>query len=100
MALFGETAQRLAQALHKGDRVYVEGTIKLNSWTGKDGVERTGLSVAAQKAEKLGAIGRNRPPKAKDEEVALPDDLQADDMPPQPRRRPRHARRDEWQAPL
>ena len=63
VAVFGETAERLCQALHKGDRVYVEGTLRLSEWTGRDGEKRTGLSVAAWKAEKLGAIGRNKPPK-------------------------------------
>ena len=63
MAVFGETAERLCQALHKGDRVYVEGTLRLSEWTGRDGEKRTGLSVAAWKAEKLGVIGRNKPPK-------------------------------------
>jgi single-strand DNA-binding protein len=63
VAVFGEAAQRLCQALHKGDRLYVEGTLRLSEWTGRDGEKRTGLSVAASKAEKLGAIGRNKPPK-------------------------------------
>jgi hypothetical protein len=31
--------------------------LKLDSWTGKDGRERTGLSVAANRVEVLGRIG-------------------------------------------
>ena len=65
VAVFGEAAQRLCEALHKGDKVYAEGTLKLTEWTGKSGEKRAGLSVAAWKLEKLGAIGRNKPAKAK-----------------------------------
>ena len=54
LALLGEAAQRLCKALHKGDKVYVEGTLRLSEWTGKSGEKRAGLSVAAWKAEKLG----------------------------------------------
>jgi single-stranded DNA-binding protein len=61
--LAGDRAEALADSLHKGDRVYIEGSIKLNTWQ-KDGETRAGLSVAAWKAEKLGQIGRNKPAKA------------------------------------
>jgi single-stranded DNA-binding protein len=54
------TAQKLSSSLQKGDRVYVEGTLKLERWT-KDGAERSRLSVAAWKCERIGSIGRNKP---------------------------------------
>lgn len=60
VATFGEIAERLCASLHKGDKVYVEGTLRLTEWTGRDGEKRTGLAVAAWKADKLGAIGRSR----------------------------------------
>jgi single-strand DNA-binding protein len=59
IAVFGPAAEAAA-ALKKGDRIYVEGNIKLDSWTGNDGVERTGLSVAAFKCERTHLIGKNR----------------------------------------
>ena len=59
-AVFGKAAEAAAQ-LVKGDRIYVEGTIKLDTWTGNDGLERHGLSVAAFKCERTHNIGRNRP---------------------------------------
>jgi single-strand DNA-binding protein len=62
VAVFGDLAKRVSNTLHKGDRVYVEGTLKLERWT-KDGAERCRLSVAAWKCERLGGIGRNRPRK-------------------------------------
>jgi single-strand DNA-binding protein len=60
VAAFGKAAETAAE-LHKGDRVYVEGTIKLNTWTGNDGTERHGLSVASFKIDRTHNIGRNRP---------------------------------------
>ena len=65
VACFGERAAQLAGMIRKGDRIYVEGSVKLNTWVGKEGEQRSGLSVAVWKAEKLGQIGRNRPPTSK-----------------------------------
>jgi single-stranded DNA-binding protein len=48
-----------------GNKVYVEGTLRLSEWTGRNGEKRTGLSVAAWKTEKLGGIGRNKPAKSR-----------------------------------
>jgi hypothetical protein len=42
-----------------------EGTLRLKEWTDREGKQRTGLDVAAWKVERLGEIGRNKPPKAK-----------------------------------
>ena len=58
IAVFGDKANTIA--LVKGDRAYIEGKLKLETWTGKDGVERQGLNVAAWKVERLGEIGRNK----------------------------------------
>jgi single-stranded DNA-binding protein len=57
VAVFGALATRLYPELKKGTEVYCEGRLKLDSWTGKDGRERTGLSVAAAKVLVLGRIG-------------------------------------------
>jgi len=58
LVVFGDKATSLSLA--NGDKVYVEGSLKIESWTAKDGKERSGLKVAAWKIEKLGAIGRNK----------------------------------------
>jgi single-stranded DNA-binding protein len=55
--VFGQLATRLYPDLKKGTEVYVEGKLRLESWTGKDGRERTGLSVTASRVEVLGSIG-------------------------------------------
>jgi len=62
VAVFSARAEDLAGTLHKGDRAYVEGALTLRTWE-KNGETRAGLNVAASKCEKLGAIGRNKPPK-------------------------------------
>jgi single-stranded DNA-binding protein len=60
VAVFGDAAEAAA-ILKKADRVYCEGTIRLDTWRGSDGAERHGLSVAAFKCEQTHKIGRNRP---------------------------------------
>jgi single-stranded DNA-binding protein len=70
LAVFGKAAEHAA-GLRKGDRVYAEGVIKLNTWRGKDGVERNELSVAAFKCEQTHQIGRNKRKRA---ETAAADD--------------------------
>ena len=57
VAVFGALATRLYPELKKGTEVYCEGRLKLDSWTGRDGRERSGLRVAAAKVEVLGRIG-------------------------------------------
>ena len=60
VSAFGKAAETAA-TLKKGDKVYVEGSIKLDTWKGGDGIERHSLSVAAFKCEPTHQIGRNRP---------------------------------------
>jgi single-stranded DNA-binding protein len=70
VAVFGKAAETAAE-LKKGDRCYVEGTIKIDSWRGSDGADKHGLSVASFKIEKTHQIGRNRPPKRDKPEPAV-----------------------------
>jgi single-stranded DNA-binding protein len=76
VAVFGKAAEAAA-TLKKGDRVYCEGSIKLDVWRGQDGVERHGLSVASFKIDRTHLIGRDRParngdakPRAQDKSAA------------------------------
>ena len=50
VSVFGKAADTAA-TLQKGDRCYIEGTIKLDTWRGNDGLERHTLAVAAFKCE-------------------------------------------------
>ena len=59
VSVFCSTAEAVA-SLAKGASVYVEGRLKLDTWTGKDGNERSGLSVAASVAQPMGQIGRKK----------------------------------------
>lgn len=63
VAVFGEVAQRLTETVNKGDKLYCEGSGRLERWTSADGTPRTALAINAWKAEKIGAsaIGRNKP---------------------------------------
>ena len=65
VAVFGKAAETAA-ALKKGDKIYVEGSIKLDTWRGNDGVERRGLAVAAFKCEQTHKIGRARDKRTSD----------------------------------
>jgi single-stranded DNA-binding protein len=71
VAVFGKAAEAAGE-LKKGDRVYIEGAIRLDSWRGNDGAERFGLSVAASKCEPTHQIGRNRPRPARNRPSQAP----------------------------
>ncbi|CCB65244.1 single-stranded DNA-binding protein [Hyphomicrobium sp. MC1] len=75
-ALFGELAERLASSIDKGSKLYVEGSIRLDRWRTASNEERSGLSVAASKAEPVGTsvIGRNKPAKQKPDHQASAND--------------------------
>ena len=57
---FDADAISQAERLHKGASLYIEGTIKLDEWTGQDGAKRHGLSLMSWHC-RLSQIGRNRP---------------------------------------
>ena len=65
VSCFGKAADTAA-TLKKGDRVYCEGSIKLDTWRGTDGVERHTLAVAAFKCERTHKIGRTREKRTSD----------------------------------
>jgi single-stranded DNA-binding protein len=60
IAVFEEKARALA-GLKNGAEVYVEGRVTMNTWEGKDGQQRAGLSVSAWQVTPLGQIGRRKP---------------------------------------
>jgi single-stranded DNA-binding protein len=80
VAVFGKAAEIAAQ-LHKSDRVYVEGTLRLDSWRGNDGQERHGLSVASFKVEQTHRIGRNRPKREHEHDDSPPHADSVDSIP-------------------
>jgi hypothetical protein len=68
VAVFGEMATRLHPDLKKATEIYCEGRLKLESWVGRDGRDRSGLSVAAAKLVVLGRIGFDPYPQKPKEE--------------------------------
>ena len=66
-------AAEAAATLKKGDRIYCEGTIKLDTWRGNDGIERHGLSVSAFKCEQTHKIGRAKDKRTRDDDHASDD---------------------------
>ena len=75
VAVFGKAAEKAAE-LKKADRCYIEGSIKLDTWKGGDGIERHSLSVAAFKCEPTHQIGRNRPKRNNRGDVGRPLELE------------------------
>jgi single-strand DNA-binding protein len=57
IAVFGKAADTAA-TLKKGDRIYVEGSVRVDTWRSADGTERHTLAVAAFKCERTHKIGR------------------------------------------
>jgi len=56
---FDPDAVKVVDNLRKGARVYIEGRISLDEWTGQDGAKRRGLSCMSFHT-RLAAIGRNK----------------------------------------
>jgi single-stranded DNA-binding protein len=77
VAVFGKAAE-IAATLKKGDRVYCEGAIKLDTWRGDD--ERHSLAVTAFKCERTHNIGRQRERK-QDGSAPKTDDAFNDEIP-------------------
>ena len=82
VAVFGKAAE-IAAMLKKGDRVYCEGVIKLDTWRGDDGTERHTLAVAAFKCEQTHKIGRRRERRQGADSLGAPkiDDALNDEIP-------------------
>jgi single-stranded DNA-binding protein len=57
---FDAKAAEQSDKFVKGARVYTEGTLRLEEWTGQDGIRRRGLSVMSWHC-RLAEIGRNKP---------------------------------------
>jgi single-stranded DNA-binding protein len=69
--VFDPDAIQIANKLVKGSRVYVEGKISLDEWTGKDGTKRQSLSVMSSHC-RLSQIGRNKPKRESPTAIAVP----------------------------
>ena len=59
VSVFGDRAERAAEQLRKGNRVFVEGRFKTREFEGKDGQKRTSLDVTADNVISLDRKGRD-----------------------------------------
>jgi single-stranded DNA-binding protein len=66
--VFDAEAIAVAARLVRGARVYIEGKLSLDEWTGQDGAQRHGLSAVAWHC-RLSQIGRNKPKRDQQHEV-------------------------------
>ena len=60
VSVFGDRAERAAEQLRKGNKVFVEGRFKTREFEGKDGEKRTSLDVISDNVISLEARGRRR----------------------------------------
>lgn len=59
VSVFGDRADRAAEQLRKGNRVFVEGRFKSREFEGKDGEKRTSLDITADNVISLERRGRD-----------------------------------------
>jgi single-strand DNA-binding protein len=60
VSTFGDRADEVVRMLRKGDRAYLEGRLKLDTWQ-KDGEQKFGLNLTAWTIQPMGKIGHQRP---------------------------------------
>src|SRR5215210_2050473 len=53
VSIFGNQAERMAENLRKGGRVFVDGRFRTREWEGQDGQKRTALEITADNVVNL-----------------------------------------------
>jgi single-strand DNA-binding protein len=78
--LFGKLAEIAGEYLKKGRQVYIEGSLRTDKYTDKDGVERYSTDIIASEMQMLGgnADGGGKPSQAPRQERTAPQRSQAD----------------------
>lgn len=80
VSIFGQRVQRLADQLHKGDKVFVEGRPELRTWTKANGDTATEIQVAFGNAFLVAAkVPRSAPTAPAKEEPATSDPAEDED---------------------
>ena len=59
--LFGKLAEIAGEYLKKGRQVYIEGSLRTDKYTDKDGIERYSTDIIANEMQMLGGQGGERP---------------------------------------
>jgi len=78
--LFGKLAEIAGEYLKKGRQVYIEGSLRTDKYTDKDGVERYSTDIIASEMQMLGgnAEGGGKPSQAPRQERQAPQRAPAD----------------------
>lgn len=75
VAAFGRQAETIKTYMAKGRPIFIEGRLKLDQWTSKDGQKRSKLSVVVENFQFLGSPGGGRPAAGYDAPSASNDDF-------------------------
>lgn len=79
---FGKLAEVAGEYLKKGKQVYVEGSIRTDKYTDKEGVERYATDIIANEMQMLGGVdGGPKPATRKRSEPTHVGDISDDDIP-------------------
>ncbi len=78
VVLFGKLGEIAGEYLKKGRQVYIEGSLRTNKYTDKEGVERYSTDIVANEMQMLGGQGggedrQQQRPRQRDQERAPPD---------------------------
>lgn len=74
VALWGDSATRLAQRLQKGSKVFVQGSIHTESWE-KDGQKHYATRIKAQRVLLVGGVGAQGKQETRERQPGEDDDL-------------------------
>jgi single-strand DNA-binding protein len=80
IVMFGKLAEIAGEYLGKGSKVYVEGKLKTEKYTDKNGVEKYTTKVVAEKMDMLSSKGESKPATSRPEAPPMPEKGRFDDM--------------------
>lgn len=78
--VFGKTAEAMEKMLHKGSKIFVEGTLQNDSWTDKDGNKKSQTAIMVETWEFAESKGTEVKAEKKDGFLSIPDGL-IEDLP-------------------
>ena len=78
--VFGKTAEAMEKMLHKGSKIFVEGTLQNDSWTDKDGNKKSQTAIMVETWEFAESKVTEVKAEKKDDFLSIPDGL-IEDLP-------------------
>ena len=73
--VFGKTAEAMEKMLHKGSKIFVEGTLQNDSWTDKDGNKKSQTAIMVETWEFAESKVTEVKAEKKDDFLSIPDGL-------------------------